>query len=267
MRQMASAAQTVGEIMRSWRELRRFSQLALAVEAEISQRHLSFIESGRSAPSREMILHLAEHLDVPLRERNVMLLAAGYSPIYGDRSLQDPTLTHAMAALESLLRAHEPYPALLVDRQWNIVGTNQALAPLLDGVAPELLEPPANALRISLHPRGLAPNIVNLSEWRHHLLARLRRQFRISRDPALQVLLSELTDYPFQSSEWSNHSDNNLAHEIAIPLRLRTPKGVLSFLSTVTIFGTPVEIELSEVTLEAFYPADQETAQILGVLR
>ncbi|WP_263418152.1 MmyB family transcriptional regulator [Terriglobus albidus] len=196
-----------------------------------------------------------------------MLLAAGYSPIYGNRSLQDPTLTHAMAALESLLRAHEPHPALIVDRHWNIVATNRALAPLLDGVDPELLKPPANALRISLHPRGLAPNIVNLGEWRHHLLDRLRRQFRISRDPALEVLLSELTGYPSKSSVQSNHSGDNLVHEVAIPLRVRTPNGVLSFLSTVTIFGTPVEIELSEVTLEAFYPADQETAEILGALK
>jgi transcriptional regulator with XRE-family HTH domain len=264
---MASAAQTVGEIVRSWRELRRFSQLELAVEAEISQRHLSFIESGRAAPSREMVLHLAEHLDVPLRERNVMLLAAGYSPLYGHRSLQDPTLPHAKAALERLLRAHEPYPALIVDRHWNIVGANQALAPLLEGVDLELLKPPANALRISLHPRGLAPSIVNLGEWRQHLLDRLQRQFRICRDPALDALLSELSDYPFNSSEQQNGSNRHSANEIAIPLRLRTQNGELSFLSTVTVFGTPVEIELSEVTLEAFYPADQETAQALGILR
>ena len=193
-----------------------------------------------------------------------MLLAAGYSPIYGDRSLQDPTLTSAMSALERLLRAHEPYPALIVDRHWNIVAANQALGPLLDGVAPELLKPPANALRISLHPRGLAPSIVNLGEWRQHLLDRLRRQFRICRDPALDVLLRELSDYPFDSSEQAKDSHDYLANEIAVPLRLRTPSGVLSFLSTVTVFGTPIEIELSEVTLEAFYPADQATAQALG---
>jgi transcriptional regulator with XRE-family HTH domain len=264
---MSSAAQTVGQIVRSWRELRRFSQLELAVEAEISQRHLSFIESGRAVPSREMVLHLAEHLDVPLRERNVMLLAAGFSPSYGDRSLQDPTLTHAKAALERLLEAHEPYPALIVDRHWNIVGTNQALAPLLDGVDPKLLKPPSNALRISLHPRGLAPKIVNLGEWRQHLLDRLRRQFRICRDPALDDLLNELSDYPFNSSEQQNGSNCHAANEVAVPLRLRTPSGELSFLSTVTVFGTPVEIELSEVTLEAFYPADQKTAQALGILR
>jgi len=264
---MAATVQTVGKIVRSWRELRRFSQLELAVEAEVSQRHLSFIESGRAVPSREMVLHLAERLEVPFRDRNVMLLAAGYSPIYGDRALEDPTLTHAKAALELLLRAHEPYPALTVDRHWNIVGANRALGPLLDGVDSELLQPPANALRISLHPRGLAPNIVNLSEWRQHLLDRLRRHFRISRDPALDALLAELRSYPFDPSERPDHPNESLANEVAIPLRLRTPRGVLSFLSTVTVFGTPVEITLSEVSLEAFYPADQQTARTLGVTK
>jgi len=262
---MIGGVQTVGKMVRSWREFRRFSQLELAVEAEVSQRHLSFIECGRAAPSRAMVLHLAEHLEIPFRDRNVMLLAAGYSPIYGDRPLEDPTLIHAKAALELLLSAHEPYPALTVDRQWNIVGTNRALVALLDGVDSALLMPPANALRISLHPRGLAPNIVNLAGWRQHLLDRLRRQFRICRDPALDALLKELSGYPFRSNEELSGFNDTLANEVAIPLRLKTPRGVLSFLSTVTVFGTPVEITLSEVTLEAFYPADQETARILGV--
>lgn len=255
----------MGKMVRSWRELRRFSQLELAVEAEVSQRHLSFIESGRATPSREMVLHLAEYLEIPLRDRNVMLLAAGYSPIYGDRSLDDATLIHAKAILELLLTAHEPYPAVTVDRHWNIVGANRALGELLDGVDSELLRPPVNALRISLHPRGLAPNIVNLAEWRQHLLDRLRRQFRICRDPALDALLKELSGYPFDSCERLSGFNDTLANEVAVPLRLKTPRGVLSFLSTVTVFGTPVEITLSEVTLEAFYPADQETARVLGV--
>jgi transcriptional regulator with XRE-family HTH domain len=262
---MTDAVQTVGEMVRSWRELRRFSQLELSVEAEVSQRHLSFIESGRAAPSREMVLHLADLLDVPLRERNVMLLAAGYSPIYRGRSLEDPALMHAKATIEVLLKAHEPYPALTVDRHWNIVGANQALWPLLNGIDSELLKSPANALRISLHPGGLAPNIVNLAEWRRHLLDRLRRQFRITRDPVLDALLTELSSYPFNSDERVGAASNGLAEEVAIPLRLRTPTGVLSLLSTVTVFGTPVEITLSELTLEAFYPADQKTARALGV--
>jgi transcriptional regulator with XRE-family HTH domain len=208
------------------------------MEAEVSQRHLSFIESGRAAPSREMVLRLAEHLEIPFRERNAMLLAAGYSPVFRDRPLEDPTLSHAKAALETLLRAHEPYPALIVDRHWNIVSANRALAPLLAGVDSELLKPPANALRISLHPRGLAPKIVNLTEWRQHLLDRLRRQFRISRDPALDTLLKDLSGYPFSSSERLSNFNDTLANEVAILLRLKTPKGVLSFLSTVTVFGT-----------------------------
>jgi transcriptional regulator with XRE-family HTH domain len=261
---MAGAFQTVGKIVRSWRELRRFSQLELAVEAEVSQRHLSFIESGRAVPSRVMVLHLAEHLDIPFRERNVMLLAAGYSPVYGSRPLEDPTLIHAKAALELLLRAHEPYPALAIDRHWNIVGANRALEPLLDGVDPELLKTPANALRISLHPGGLAPNIVNLGEWRRHLLDRLKRQFRISRDPELHELFKELSSYPLGSDQLDAFGDS-LASEVAIPLRVKTPRGLLSLLSTVTVFGTPVEITLSEMTLEAFYPADQESARILGI--
>ncbi|UWZ86785.1 helix-turn-helix domain-containing protein [Occallatibacter riparius] len=264
---MLDGVHTVGKMVRSWRELRRFSQLDLALEAEVSQRHLSFIESGRATPSREMVLHLAERLEVPFRERNVMLLAAGYSPVYGDRRLEDPTLAHARTALELLLKAHEPYPALTVDRHWNIVGANAALGALLEGVAAELLKPPANALRISLHPRGLAPKIVNLVEWRHHLLERLRRQFRISRDPALNDLLNELSSYPAGSSEHASSVSDSVANDVALPLRLRTSRGVLSFLSTVTVFGTPVEITLSELSLEAFYPADQETARVLGIAR
>ncbi|KAA6459108.1 helix-turn-helix transcriptional regulator [Acidobacteria bacterium AB60] len=262
---MATAIHTVGTMVRSWRELRRFSQLELALEAEVSQRHLSFIESGRSVPSREMVLHLAERLEVPFRERNAMLLAAGYSPVYGDRRFDDPSLRQAKSALEVLLRAHEPYPALVVDRHWNIIEANRALEPMLEGVDPALLTSPANALRISLHPGGLAPRIMNLGEWRQHLLDRLRRQFRISRDPALDELQKELSAYPCPSSEQPGQSASPLAHEVAIPLRLKTSRGVLSFLSTVTVFGTPVEITLSEVTLEAFYPADQETAGRLGI--
>ncbi len=264
---MTGGVQTVGAIVRSWRELRRFSQLELAVEAEISQRHLSFIESGRAAPSKEMILHLAQHLEVPLRERNAMLLAAGFSPIYRDRSWEDPALAHAKTTIEVLLKAHEPYPALTVDRHWNIVSANRALGALLNGVDPELLKPPANALRISLHPRGLAPNILNLGEWRGHLLDRLQRQLRITRDPALDVLLRELSSYPSDSRDRSDGSDDGLADEVAIPLRLMTPTGPICLLSTVTVFGTPVEITLSELTLEAFYPADEETARVLGITK
>ena len=257
---MSANVGSVGAMVRTWRELRRLSQLDLAVEAEVSQKHLSFIESGRSTPSREMILHLAEQLDVPLRERNTMLLAAGFAPVFRDRPWDDPSLARARASVERLLAAHEPYPALTFDRHWNLLSANQAVWPLLGAVDPSLLKPPANILRISLHPAGLASQIVNLAEWRGHLLERLRRQLRITRDPALQELLTELTGY---QTEFTNAPHPSQADEIAIPLRLNTPAGVLSFLSTVTVFGTPVEITLSEFTLEAFYPADSETSAAL----
>jgi len=261
---MSRSVASVGDMVRSWRELRHLSQLDLAVEAEVSQKHVSFIESGRSTPSREMVLHLAEYLDVPLRERNAMLLAAGFAPVFRDRPWNDPALAQARASVEQLLRAHEPYPALTFDRHWNVLSANQPVWSLLGMVEPSLLKPPVNILRISLHPAGLAPQIVNFVEWRGHLLDRLRRQLRITRDPALHELLQELTGY---------HADpvrvppggpqHSLVDEIAIPLRLNTPSGMLSFLSTVTVFGTPVEITLSEFTLEAFYPADAETAAAL----
>ncbi len=261
---MSGTVASVGDLVRSWRELRHLSQLDLALEAEVSQKHLSFIESGRSTPSREMVLHLAEQLDVPLRDRNTMLLAAGFAPVFRDRSWDDPALSRARDSVERLLTAHEPYPALTFDRHWNLLGANQAVWPLLGTVDPGLLKPPANILRISLHPAGLAPQIVNLAEWRGHLLDRLRRQLRITHDPALHELLKELTGYqPQPARALSGEPHHHLAEEIAIPLRLNTPAGVLSFLSTVTVFGTPVEITLSEFTLEAFYPADSETSAAL----
>jgi transcriptional regulator with XRE-family HTH domain len=258
---MSASVAAVGNMVRSWRELRRLSQLDLALEAEVSQKHLSFIESGRSAPSREMVLHLAERLDVPLRERNTMLLAAGFAPVFRDRPWDDPALARARASVERILTAHEPYPALTFDRQWNLLSANQAVWPLLAGIDPALLKPPANILRISLHPAGLAPQIVNIAEWRGHLLDRLRRQLRITPDPALQELLKEVTSYPNDAAAGPHQ---NPADEIAIPLVLNTAAGRLSFLSTVTVFGTPLEITLSELTLEAFYPANSETATLLS---
>jgi transcriptional regulator with XRE-family HTH domain len=236
---MSQANASVGALVRTWREQRGLSQLDLAVEADISQKHLSFIESGRSTPSRDMVLQLAEHLDVPLRERNAMLLAAGLAPIFRGR------------------------PALTVDRHWTMVSANSAVPPLLAPVDPALLKPPVNVLRVSLHPRGLAPLIVNLAEWRVHLLDRLRRQIRITRDPTLDALLAELTAYSGSSARSASHVLSTATDEVAVPLRLRTQVGVLSFLSTITVFGTAVEITLSELSLEAFYPADPETAAAL----
>ncbi|HLJ91425.1 MAG TPA: helix-turn-helix transcriptional regulator [Candidatus Angelobacter sp.] len=253
---------SIGNLLRSWRELRHLSQLDLALEAEISQKHLSFLESGRSTPSREMILHLSKHLDVPLRERNAMLLAAGFAPAFKDRPLSDPALAQARASIERLLKAHEPYPALTLDRQWNILSANRAVWSLLGAVDSQLLKPPVNVLRISLHPSGLAPHIVNFGEWRSHLLERAKRQWRLTRDPALEALLKEVSDYKIDGHELDSGASAS-PNEIAIPLRLRVPGGTLSFLSTVTVFGTALEISLAELTLETFYPADAETASAL----
>ena len=247
---MTHPTASIGELVRSWREIRHLSQLDLASEAEISQKHLSFIESGRAAPSREMVVMLAEQLDVPLRERNALLLAAGFAPAYRDRPLDDPALIQARSAIEQLLAAHEPYPALTVDRHWNVVAANGAVATLIAGVDPELVKPPVNVMRLSLHPRGLAPLIVNLGEWRNHLLERLRRQHRITRDHTIEALIKEVSAYPSgrpHKAESSSHQD-----AVVVPLRLRTHGGVLSFLSTVTVFGTAVDITLSELSLEAF---------------
>lgn len=261
---MTQTHASVGDLVRRWRKQRGLSQLHLAVEAEVSQKHLSFIESGRAAPSRGMVLQLAEYLDVPLRDRNTMLLAAGFAPIFRDRPLTDPALARAMATIDRLLKAHEPYPALTVDRHWSLVRANDAMPPLLTGVSPELMKPPANVLKISLHPHGLAPLIVNLAEWRAHLLERLRRQIRITGDPALDALLRELMTYPGGPPHGDIHTPSAAADDVAVPLKLRVDGGVLSFLSTITVFGTPVEITLSELSLEAFYPADPETAARLN---
>jgi transcriptional regulator with XRE-family HTH domain len=250
----------IGALLRSWRGRRGFSQLALATEAEISQKHLSFIESGRASPSRDMVLLLAEQLDVPLRDRNTLLQAAGFAPVFRERPLDDPALAPARAAIETVLRAHEPNPALVVNRHWDLVSANAAVAPLLAGVDPELLKPPANVMRIGLHPRGLAPLIVNLPEWRAHLLERLRRQYRATLDPALDALLTELSafDRGTGRAHPRDHRD-----DIVVPLKLRTQHGVLSFFGTVTVFGTPQEITLSEAVMECFYPADAATADTM----
>jgi transcriptional regulator with XRE-family HTH domain len=259
---MTQTSVPVGDLVRAWREQRRMSQLALASEANISQKHLSFIESGRAAPSRDMIVHLADHLDVPLRERNVLLLSAGFAPIYRERAINDPALARARATVEQVLKAHEPFPALAVDCHWNMVAANGPVMTLIAGVDPALLKPPVNVLRLSLHPQGMAPAIINLAEWRHHLIERTRRQVRLTRDKSLEALLAEIAAYPAPSEKPASLPED----EIAIPLRLQTPGGVLSFFSTITVFGTPVEITLSEISLEAFYPADDVTAAALRAM-
>jgi transcriptional regulator with XRE-family HTH domain len=252
----------IGEHLRSWRQHRRLSQLDFSLEAKISQRHLSFMESGRSQPSRDMVLHLAERLDIPLRERNNLLLAAGYAPVYHERRLEDPALAPARQAIDLVLAGHEPFPALAVDRHWTLVAANKAIAPLLTGVSDEgLLKPPVNVLRLALHPNGLAPHTANLPEWREHLLERLRHQIVVTGDAGLAELLAELEAYPVGASRRATKVRDYGG--IVVPFELRTETGLLTFFSTVTVFGTPVDITLSELALESFFPANAETADIL----
>lgn len=260
---------TIGHLIRDWRQLRRLSQLDLAVEAEISQKHLSFIESGRSQPSRDMVLHLAEYLGVPLRERNSLLLAAGYAPIYLERSLEDPELQAAKTAIDLVLKGHEPYPAIAVDRHWTLLAANAAVAPLMGLAAEaELLRPPVNVLRLSLHPQGLAPFIANLGEWRAHLIARLRQQIRATADPLLAELLAELLTYPAPTppGKKGHAGEAEPQAAIVVPMQLRLGDLVLSLISTTTVFGTPVDITLSELALETFFPANPETAEALRAM-
>jgi transcriptional regulator with XRE-family HTH domain len=256
--------------LRHWRQHRRMSQLDLAQEADISTRHLSCVETGRAAPSREMVLRLAERLEVPLRERNALLVAAGYAPMYRQRALDDPALAAARQAVERVLRAHEPYPALAVDRHWNLVAHNALVPLLMAGAAPHLLERPVNVLRLSLHPEGLAPRIVNLTQWRAHLLERLHQQIATTGDAQLQALHDELAAYPAGKAGAPAATDAQAGGgELAgvlVPFQLRTEAGVLSFISTTTIFGTPVDVTLQELAVESFFPADAATAQALRAL-
>jgi transcriptional regulator with XRE-family HTH domain len=253
------AALAVGDHLREWRQRRRMSQLDLALEAEISARHLSFLETGRSTPSRDMILHLAEQLEIPPRERNVLLVSAGYAPVFPERSLDDPQLAAARAAIDQILEGHKPYPAFAIDRRWNIVASNAALPQMFEGCAPELLESPVNGLRLSLHPLGLASKIVNLPEWRAHLLARVRQQIDLTADPELVALLKELQSYPTPLAPPVRTNGSRLP-AVTIPFQVRIGDRVLSFISTTMVFGTPIDITLSELAVESFFPSDPETA-------
>jgi transcriptional regulator with XRE-family HTH domain len=260
-----SAAAPFGEHLRQWRQRRRMSQLDLSAEADISTRHLSFVETGRSLPSREMVLRLFERLDVPLRDRNAMLMAAGYAPMYRERPLDDPALAAARQAVELVLKGHEPFPALAIDRHWNMVASNRVVGHLLAGVDPGLLQTPVNVLRLSLHPKGLAPRIANLNQWRAHLFARLRQQIHATADPVLVALLDELQHYPATSAHDELRLDGELMG-VVVPLRLTTAAGVMSFISTTTVFGSPVDVTLQELAVESFFAADEWTAQALRAL-
>ncbi|WP_432844732.1 helix-turn-helix domain-containing protein [Amycolatopsis sp. CA-161197] len=257
----APARRAVGELLREWRDRRRISQLDLAIAADISTRHLSFVETGRSKPSREMVLRLGEHLEVPLRERNRLLLAAGYAPAYGETELGAPELTAVRDAVRQLLTGHEPYPAAVVDRGWSLVDANTSLGVLVEGVAPELLTPPVNVLRATLHPDGMAPNVLNLGEWRAHLLGRLRRQVEQTADAGLAELLAELREYPCDQPVPEVEVPG--PGDIFVPLRYLHRGTELTFFSTVATFGTPLDVTLAELVIESFYPANPETAAYL----
>jgi transcriptional regulator with XRE-family HTH domain len=259
---MNTMAEPVGTHLRAWRQRRRLSQLELALDADISTRHLSFVETGRATPSRDMILHLCERLDVPWRERNRLLVAGGFAPMIAEMPLSDPSLSAVRAAVDTILAAHRPNPALAVDRHWTLVAANDPVFALLDGVAPALLEPPVNVLRLSLHPDGLAPRIVNLAQWRRHLLERLQRQVADTGDDVLAALADELRGLP--APRGATKETPGEVSGLVVPLRLATHRGVLTFISTTLVFGTPVDVTSSELAIESFFPADAATAQAVA---
>ena len=262
---MTNATRPVGDLIREWRQRRRLSQFDLACDADISTKHLSFLETGRAAPSQDMLLHLADRLAIPLRDRNVMLSAAGFGPSYQERGMTDPDFRPARACIDQVLRLHEPNPALAIDRHWMMLAANAPITRLMRGIDPILLKPPVNIVRIALHPAGLAPRIINLVEWRRHMIGRISQQIEINGDPTLLDLLEEVRDYPLPPGPAGRERPRD--HEIvAVPFRLATVHGAVSFLNTTTVFATPLDITLSELMIESFFPADQATANLMRLL-
>ncbi|MBV7243191.1 helix-turn-helix domain-containing protein [Streptomyces sp. MW-W600-10] len=260
----------VGPLLRDWREQRRISQLELALRADSSARHISFIETGRSRPSEEMVLRLAEQLDIPVRERNALLVVAGYAPRYAQTPLDDPAMAALREGLDRLLAAYEPYPALVVDGVYGVVAANRGIALLLEGVSEKLLAPPVNAMRLTLHPDGLAPRIVNLPEWRADLLAQMDRQIALVRSPELRALYDEVAAYPVPARvDATNGPEPERGQEqerpaaFALPMRLEHGGRVLSFVSSIATFNTPMDVTVAELAIETFLPADRETAAYL----
>ncbi|WP_282693430.1 helix-turn-helix transcriptional regulator [Streptomyces sp. CC208A] len=260
----------VGPLLRGWRERRRLSQLELALRADSSARHISFVETGRSRPSEEMVLRLAEHLEVPVRERNALLLAAGYAPRYAESPLDAPELETLREGIGRLLQGYEPYPALVVDGSYTVVAANGAIGMLLGGLPDHLLAPPMNAMRITLHPEGLAPRIRNLREWRGHLLAQMERQIAFARSDALRALYEEVSAYPLPESPRSSESSEEEAAEpypyFALPLRIEHDGRVLSFVSSISTFNTPMDVTVAELAIETLLPADPATVEYLRSL-
>jgi transcriptional regulator with XRE-family HTH domain len=256
---LAVQEESFGDLLRTWRQRRRVSQLDLAIEADVSARHVSFLETGRARPSREMVMRLAGELEVPLRQRNRMLVAAGFAPVYAEREVRAPEMAAVRRALDRILAGHEPYPAVVVDAAWNLVAANTAAALFMEGVPAELLKEPVNVMRLSLHPEAVGGRLVNLAEVRAHLLHQLRRQAEASAYGALGELYDELASYTYPGV------DLNVAHapgpaDILVPLRIRHGDRVLSMFTTIATFGTPVEVTVSELAIEMFWPGDEETA-------
>ncbi|MEV4114358.1 helix-turn-helix transcriptional regulator [Nonomuraea sp. NPDC049695] len=251
--------ESFGDLLRSWRQRRRVSQLDLAIEADVSARHISFLETGRARPSREMVIKLAEELEVPLRHRNRLLVSAGFAPIYPEREVRAPEFGLVRQALDKILAGHEPYPAVVVDAAWNLVAANSAASMFMEGVPDELLKEPINVMRLSLHPRAMGGRLLNLAEVRAHLLHQLRRQAEVSGDGRLAELHDELASYTYEGV------DLNVAHvpgpaDILVPLRIAAGDRVLSMFTTIATFGTPVDVTVSELAIETFWPNDEETA-------
>ncbi len=252
---------TLGQHLRRWRQRRRLSQLDLALRSDVSACHLGFVETGRASPSRALVLRLADELDVPLRERNVWLVAAGLAPMFGETAIDDASFEGIRAAVELTLGAHKPFPAFAIDRHWNVVLSNGALPELYEGVSAELLEMPINVMRLTFHPDGLGPRILNFDEWAEHLLHRLRREVDLTGNPELHDLLGEAETLCRPSKR--PHFGHGVGHSLALPLRIQTKLGPLSFFRTVTVFGTPVDVTVSEIALEMLYPADEATSRAI----
>ncbi|MDJ1132673.1 helix-turn-helix domain-containing protein [Streptomyces iconiensis] len=258
----------IGPLLRGWRERASLSQLELALRADSSARHISFIETGRTAPSREMVLKLACTLDVPVRERNALLLAAGYAPAFPATPMDDPEFAEVRAGLERMVTAYEPYPALILNGAYEVVAANQGIALLMEGVAPHLLEPVPNAMRVTLHPEGMAPRIRNLPEWRGHLLAQMRRQLALHRSAPLRSLYEEVAGYPAPDGSSPLEREpgppgGDPGTRFALPLMIELDGRTLSFLSTIATFNTPLDVTVSELAVETFLPADPATAKAL----
>jgi transcriptional regulator with XRE-family HTH domain len=263
-----SADKGIGPLLRGWREQRRVSQLELALRAGSSARHISFIETGRSRPSEEMVLRLAEHLDVPVRERNALLLTAGYAPRYPETPLDDPAMGALREGMERLIQGYEPYPAMVVDATYNVVAANRGIAMLLDGVPEHLLAPPLNAMRLTLHPEGLAPRIRNLHEWRGHLLDQMGRQIALRRSESLRVLYEEVAAYPYPDNPCPEGAEESPEPVplIALPMRIEHDGRVLSFISSISTFNTPMDVTVAELAIETLLPADPATVKYLQSL-